>query len=708
MYVSARDRFILEQLIQHPEGVTIREIAHSLQVSERTIHRDLASFDSLLHPYELILEKITSKGIFLKGSTEQLNQFKEDLQSAGHFDFLPEQRQVIIICKLLESIDGMKLQSLATDLNVTVATISSDLEKTATWLQYYGLSLEKRRGFGIRLLGDESSKRKAISGLLAENFNETEILQYVRRQLPEPDTTISESISGQLLGFIDPDKLKQVEQAVLTTIRSIDYPLADSAYIALVVHLTLAIERISKGENISMNQKLSNHLAQKKEFTLAKTLANQLETSFSITIPEAEVGYITMHLRGAKLRQDNQSLFSEDHFDTAFVARQLIEEVGKRTGTDLSGDTSLYQGLAAHLDPALYRVKQGMKIHNPLLEKIKSNYESLFTLIKESFSEVTDLEIPDAEIGFLVLHFGSSMEREVNRRNHEAIVICSSGIGSSKMIATRLRNEFPNIKTVTNRSLFDLNEIPATELDLVISTIPLIGHDIDYVQVNPFLTAEDIRKIEDYIERQEHRQGVDDDKERLAQETALPDKPPERVMDQLAAMDRALRTTLHILRQFSMYRQTTGNTIPEALHELALYLYDEDLIENPAAVTEKLEQRAALSGVGIPGTKTALYHARSQEVNQPLFLVLDLNHSHELKGMHDEIMPVNRLLIMLAPETLSQQSADILSHISALIIANQSSLELFSNGSEQAIHQHLSDELLHYYHDHYSKGETKP
>lgn len=708
MYVSARDRFILEQLITHPEGVTVREIAHSLQVSERTIHRDLSSFDSLLHPYEITLEKVTGKGLFLKGSEEQLNQFKEDLQSARHFDFLPEQRQVLIICKLLEHYEGMKLQSLATDLNVTVATISNDLEKTAEWLDRYQLTLEKRRGFGIRLNGDETSKRKAISGLLAENFNETEILQYVRRQLPDPDLTVSESISGQLLGFIDPEKLHKVEEAVLSTIRSIDYQLADSAYIALVVHLTLAIERISKGENISMHDKLSSHLAKKKEYTLARTLADRLETSFGITIPEAEAGYITMHLRGAKLRRDNHTLFSEEHFDTALIARQLILEVASRVNLPLEKDQSLHQGLTAHLDPALYRLKQGMHIHNPLLDKIKSAYESLFQTIKESFSVVmNNLEIPDSEIGFLVLHFGSSIEREDNRRSHEAVVICSSGIGSSKMIATRLQNEYPNIRKVTNRSLFDLGDIPASELDLIISTIPLVGHDVDYVQVNPFLTEEDIRKIDDYIERREHQEHVHTEKRKMAAATDPSNGSTDDIVEQFSAMDRALRATLHLLRQFNVVPSRIEGPLEEVLRDAMLHLYDEDLITTVQPVVDHLIERAGQSGLGIPGTTTALYHARADEVEKPLFIALDLAEPIKQTGMDNQPMTVSRLLIMLGPVRMNREAAEILSEISASIIENEDSMRLFSTGTKQDIHQFLGDRLLEYYHYHYSKGENK-
>jgi len=709
MYVSARDRFILDLLIQHPEGVTIREIAHSLQVSERTIHRDLTSFDSLLHPYEITLEKITGKGIFLKGSKEQMNQFTQDLQEAKHFDFLPEQRHVIIICKLLESFEPLKLQSLATDLNVTVATISNDLDRVDDWLLKYQLTLEKRRGFGVQLVGNESSKRKAISGLLSENFDETDILHYIRRQLPTQESDLSESIAGQLLGFINVEKLKKVEGAVEKISRSIDYRIADSAYIALVVHLTLAIERIVKGENISINSKLAKHLKDKKEYALAKNLAKELEHAFSLHIPEAEIGYITMHLRGAKLRQDNQVLFTEDNLDTAMIAKKLIHEVSEQVHTDLVGDTSLYQGLIAHLDPALYRLKQGMHIHNPLQEKIQLNYPDLFSTVKQAFKSVlTDMIIPDEEIGFLVLHFGSSIEREGNRRTHRAVVICSSGIGSSKMISSRLQNEFPNITEVKNRSVFDLDDIANDELDLVISTIPLVDHAVDYVQVNPFLTEDDVRKIQDYIERREHYDAVSTvpllkpKKEQRKQ----PKQNHAQVISTLNEMQQSLTSTIQLLKHFHIYQGDPNLNLWENVTKVISNLKDQKLLTNVYEVTESLKKRTDLSGLGIPQTQLALFHARNDHVVAPIFVVHELSQPIQIKAMDGHNIDAKRVLIMLGSTNMSENEAKILSEISGMIIENDESTTLFQYGSEEALANFISEKLLHFYEDYLIKGES--
>ncbi|GAA3313298.1 hypothetical protein GCM10020331_003120 [Ectobacillus funiculus] len=53
------------------------------------------------------------------------------------------------------------------------------------------------------------------------------------------------------------------------------------------------------------------------------------------------------------------------------------------------------------------------------------------------------------------------------------------------MLATRLQQEFPEMKRVQNLSLFELPNINTDEYDIVVSTIALSGFSNDYIQVSP-------------------------------------------------------------------------------------------------------------------------------------------------------------------------------------------------------------------------------
>ncbi|SDZ10239.1 mannitol operon transcriptional antiterminator [Evansella caseinilytica] len=698
MYVSARERQILEYLIKNAEGVTIQEIASSLGVSERTIHRDLSTIDSLLSPYHVLILKKTGLGIMLKGERQDIEALREALQQAKHQDFTPNERVILIISKLLESFEPIKLQAFAVDLNVTAATISSDLERVAEWLSRYRLKLVRRRGYGIDIEGSEADKRRAISSILTENFSESELLKYIRLNFSHPKQELGKAISDHLLGFIEINKLRKVEKAVDQINKELPHPIADSAYLGLVVHLALALERILKGEKITINPQMWRQLQEEKEYTFARKLARQLEKSFHVSIPDAEIGYITMHLRGAKLRHDSQVQIEDKNFEIAMTAKKLIASVSEKLGINLKSDDSLYQGLIAHLEPALYRLKQNMAIHNPLLKKVKENYSDLFEVIQASIAQVLPgVVVPEAEIGFLVLHFGSSMEREGKARSFKAFVLCSSGIGSSKMLSSRLQKEFPNITDVKNISLLELDEAEQDGTELIISTIPLNKNHIDYVQVTPFLTEEDVQKVTSYIRHHLRRTLTNlQTQEKMPAAKTLPLRKKNETISFLNSLDNHVQTAAFLLENYQLYQYTGASGIWAAVASILEDLAEKQLITDAKEVLRRLKERESLSGIGIPNTAMALFHTRSAAIVKPVFMMGEIPEPVEMRAMDNKTTKVKSILLLLAPDQAAEETLNVLSYISSLIIESDESMRLFQTNEEAVISDYLSQKLFQY------------
>ena len=55
MYISAREKLIVEILLDKREELTIKNLAKRIDVSSRTIHRDLKGIAELLNAYNLEL-----------------------------------------------------------------------------------------------------------------------------------------------------------------------------------------------------------------------------------------------------------------------------------------------------------------------------------------------------------------------------------------------------------------------------------------------------------------------------------------------------------------------------------------------------------------------------------------------------------------------------------------------------------------------------
>lgn len=183
MYVSARERLILEMLLEKKEEVTVKDLAKEMDVSVRTIHRDLKGVEDILKDYHLSLVKKSGVGIQIIGEEEKMEELKRALFHLTSQEYTPDERQTFILCTLLESPEPVKLISLANDLNVTIATVSNDITKLEDHLRVFDLSILRKRGYGVELIGTETAKRRAMRSIIADNLNEVEFLSLVRENI---------------------------------------------------------------------------------------------------------------------------------------------------------------------------------------------------------------------------------------------------------------------------------------------------------------------------------------------------------------------------------------------------------------------------------------------------------------------------------------------------------------------------------------------
>lgn len=684
MYVSARERLILDLLIDREEEMTVKDLADDIDVSVRTVHRDLKGIEQMIEAYDLKLVKKAGVGVQLVGAKEKRDELKMAISHLSYSEYTPDERQTMLLCALLESIEPVKLVSLANDLRVTIATVSNDLTKLEKTLKQFGLTIVRRRGYGVELEGSETAKRRAMSSIIAENVNEVEFLSLVKESIQKKTQDSSDSISERLLGLVEKKKLLIVEKVVKEINAGLPYPVADSAYIGLVVHLALAIERIERGGNIQMDRAYLNQLQAAPEFDIAREMTEKLKAVFQMDIPEAEVGYITMHLQGAKLRQDKEYVLEESSFQVALKAKGLIQFVEEKLGVGLLDDQSLFQGLVVHLKPAMYRIKQKMGITNPLLERIQSDYSDLFAIVKQAVHHVfPSTDVPDEEIGYLVMHFGSALPGAKPAGPLKAYTICSTGIGTSKMLAARLQQEVPELTSVKNISLFELSNLELDD-DLVISTIPLPDFDHDHIVVSPVLTKEDLTKVHAYIRR---HNAIPVQTERTAF------KQPVRSFDQIektvGSIQRYSDALQNILRQLSVTR-SEKNAAEEVLKEACTVLSS---IQSEETIVQALLQREKLGGIGIPGTKLAFFHARHPDVLTPSFTMHRLAKPVILEGMDQQKMESDTIIMMLSPDPYHVEGLELLSMISSLIIESDDSIALFQSGREEEIKEWTATKL---------------
>lgn len=682
------------------DQTTVKHLADQIGVSERTIHRDLKNVDDILKEYDLFLEKKSGVGVNITGDRSKIRELEMFLFNLSHNEYTPDERQTIILCELLETNGPVKLLGLANDLNVTIATVSTDLTKLEERLKTYGLSLIRKRGYGVEIEGDEGAKRRAMSNLISEYLDESEILSLTRENIQKRSTQQIHSISERLMGLVEKRKLVIVEKIVESVVQELPFTMADSAFIGLVVHLALALERIQKGEGITISSVYLEDQKLSKEYKFAERMVSELEKIFQIPIPETEIAYITMHLKGAKLRHDHEYLIEDSSLQVGIKTKNLIDYIGKRTGIDLSDNRSLFEGLTLHLKPAVYRIKHKMGISNPLLEKIKRDYTELFTIVKEAITQVFhEFQIPDEEIGYIVMHFGAALMGNREIKNLKTLVICSSGIGTSKLLATKLQKEFPELTQVKNVSLMEFNRLKGDhDYQLVISTIPIPDETVDYIEVSPFLTSEEVGRIRSYINQYKLVHGSE---KRLSIPLHHENKKKDRstFIEEMKSIHEYAGTIATILEGFELVEISGTQSIKEILHKLCIQLSNNQKINQPEEVVNALLDREKLGGLGIPGTLLALYHARSSHVIQPSFLIGVLKEPITIVGMDESAVDMKYVALLLSPLVFPEKGLEVLSQLSTLLIESEESTAIFQSNNRDQIESLLTSRLDQFFNE---------
>ena len=154
---------ILFLLLNAEKPIPAAKLAEQLQISKRTIFRELDHVDSSLEKYGLKLERKSRTGFELTGDLQDKQRLLTELQKSDHFDPRNrEERQQKLILAMMKEDELQKLFYYADMLQVSEPTVSKDLEALEKWFQRQNILLLRRAGFGMGLVYKEEDYRKAL------------------------------------------------------------------------------------------------------------------------------------------------------------------------------------------------------------------------------------------------------------------------------------------------------------------------------------------------------------------------------------------------------------------------------------------------------------------------------------------------------------------------------------------------------------------
>lgn len=685
MKISSRTKKIIKILIEIDNYIVTEQIAEKLDVSSRTILRELKKVEKWLKGNDILLEKKKGTGIRLNCSQADKIRIAEILEfEAVDKHYSPEERKMIILSELLRDQRPNKLYAFTRVTNVSEATISHDLDEIEAWVEDYELKLIRKPGLGVYLEGRERDIRKASINLLYQNFNLEEILLLLQDKYSKKEESLRKNLSkNRLLNLIGLDTINLLDNYIKKLEKKMSYQLADDAYAALMVHLAIALKRIKDGEEITINQKVLDKLKGNQEFVIARELVSSIAEAFNVEIPEAEVAYVTMHLMGSKGRGGiyNDDISMTEDYHLVNITRKMIEKAEIELGIYLEDDEELLIGLVRHLEPTINRIKLNLEIRNPLLAEIKEKYSKLFEVSQKCaaiLAEKEEIEVPESEAAYIAMHLGSAVERKRKpQQKYRAAVACTSGIGASRLLASRLSKEFENIEVTSLISTldFDNHEIENLNLDLIISTVTIPESKVPVIVVNPLLNEKQQQEINDFLLSHQAKKRSKNEKITLK--------------EKLEMINNYNQGILEVLNNFQLKTNYKFRDSERLIEDAAEMLTVE--AKKIEKIKEDLNSREERGSTVLKHNQIMLLHCQSRAVNELYFAVIRPESAFNIEAENGEEAEIRIVVLMAAPLKGSPQGREVLSEISHLLIESKEFTKSVKSGNQEEIYYGLAE-----------------
>lgn len=484
-----KEKHILQYLMDNRDQfITSKELAAHLSCSDRTVRSYLKNLMAMTS--EQTGWTITAKqgyGYQLKISDREIYQEflkAEVLMEAAQTNLEGiEDRYNYILNKLLFEQEEVYFDDLVSELFVSRSTLSSDFKKIRQDLAKYDLQIESKAKRGVYVKGSERNIRRFIMDyFFHDNFFHV-LHNYIAIE-----------ISGR------PISLEELTIIVLDECREGQLRVSDFVIQNLVIHIALSLKRIGEGFQISQLDgcNLKDYSAESR---IAQRILDRIHLATGLEFPKEEVDYITLHLISkAGLKLDKQEKGDIVEQLRAQLLKALEEEEGLRDYA-FQSDFQLVEGLVTHLSTLLIRLKNHVRMDNPLLADIQQQYAPVLAMTRDLLATMPlfgDEELPDDEVAYVALHFMAAMERHKEKQKFNILVICATGYGSAQMLKNRIDHELGNLVHIVDViGYYELNDDRLKNIDFIISSIDLsnLVFTLPVFTVSIFLKPEEIKEI---------------------------------------------------------------------------------------------------------------------------------------------------------------------------------------------------------------------
>lgn len=587
---------ILKILSKHGGPISSRRLSDYLQVSRRTVFKDIDSLRLIANKYNIDIINIPSKGIELKINNPQdiLNLENKIKEMIYRDNYSVENRRVYIIKQLYLTNNDLTLDYLSEKYLVSKTSIYNDIKVINEVIEGYGSKIVSNIS-GIELIGDEINIQRSLIELI---FHYSDKVSY------------SSSINKAQLVFFDKNIVNSIYEELFLENKSLIENLPDYYIHSFITLVFTLCSRVKIDRHIGDNFKYVTPKFNNYDSETVKTFVDFLIDELDLNLKANDIAYLKKQIYAHRLVDEQIN----DKSDNNFIVNKFIERINKIEGVDFSNNEELVKAMSYHISAMVERLKLGIHIQNPLLKSLRKEYKTLFSIIWYSANILEDyfkIKMNDDEVALILIYF--QIQIEASNKANNILIVCQYGISCAQLVYNKVKGFLPEKDNLLIRTLDELNNSDLSDVDFIISSINLdyLNLDIPYVFVNPVINNDDyIKIISEYTKIFSKRYQIRKNEKNNEDVSAIE-------IDDLISLE-----TIFLRKEFKNKEgliEYVGNSLNK--NKFVDYSYLESIFAREAIGITALEY-----GVALP-------HASSKTVNRTHIAICTLSHPIDWDGI---------------------------------------------------------------------------
>lgn len=436
---------LLEILLTSSGYTTANFLQQHLHISRRSLFYLINKVNDELDQHaEFPITNVKKLGYYLPTDTIKfLHKMTEKETSSKIMTNNAKQRQLLIAFSILNT-SGCSLADLTYQFNISKNTVIRDIKVLHSQLALYHLQITNTES-GKIITGSPTAVRKWVYDHATQLKT---LIEQTRRATIKP-TTIN-------------DQIKLFE-------RITGKYLTDDASITIRLFLYWYLTNIR-----DCNNQLSDVISAQTDLTLDHIWAKSFLNDYHIDNSN-EVDYLVKLI--------NSSQFAHVNWNDDLIQKlkpfsvRMISSFNHLSGAHVS-IKSISDSLTVHLLSTYYRAQYNMPFEYPDLKSIQQHYHHTFEITRKvvvPFEQYIHHTLSDDEIALIAIYFGGAIREQKTSTptQNEVLVVCSSGIGTSRLLLQQLESRYRGIHFSSPMNVLQYENSDLSNVQLVISTIKL-------------------------------------------------------------------------------------------------------------------------------------------------------------------------------------------------------------------------------------------